>query len=56
MAMTATATQDTLDCITEHLSFENPTIIGLPPNRQNIKYIIEKSIDIPTFVTSQSTN
>jgi len=49
MAMTATATQDTLNCMTEHLSSENPTIIGLPPNRLNIKYIIEKSIEIPTF-------
>ena len=33
MALTATATQDTLDCVVEHLSLENHVIIGLPPNR-----------------------
>ena len=49
MALTATATQDTLDCVVEHLSLENHVIIGLPPNRPNIKYIIEKGIDIRTF-------
>lgn len=28
---------------------EDPSIIGLPPDRVNIKYIIESGIDIPTF-------
>lgn len=49
IALTATATKETLDCVIQHLSMENPVIIGLPPNRLNIKYIVENSTDIPTF-------
>lgn len=28
---------------------ENPSIIGLPPNRPNIKYVVARRSDMPTF-------
>ena len=49
MAPTATATKETLDSAIQHLSMENPSIVGLPPNRPNIKYIVERNTGIHTF-------
>ena len=49
LALTATATRDTLDCVSHSLSLEDPKIIGLPPNRSNIKYVVERSTGIAEF-------
>jgi len=50
LALTATATKDTLDCVSHSLSLENPAIIGLPPNQLNIKYTIEYRTGIVEFL------
>ena len=44
MALTATATKQTFECAVERLSMCNPVVIGLPPNRQNIKYVLKPAI------------
>ena len=49
LALTATATRDTLDCVSHSLSLEDPKIIGLPPNRPNIKYVVERPTSIAEF-------
>jgi len=38
LALTATATKETLDVVTERLSLKDPAVIGLPPDRENIKF------------------
>ena len=40
LALTATATKETVDCIMEQLSMKDPTIIGVNTDRSNIKYMI----------------
>jgi len=49
LALTATATRETLDCVLDSLSLEDPAIIGMPPNRPNIRYTIEHPIGILDF-------
>ena len=44
MALTATATKQTFECVVEKLSMYKPVVIGLPPNRQNIKYVLKPAI------------
>jgi len=46
LALTATSTHETLKCITSHLSLEDSVIIGLPPDRSNIKYTIRPVVPI----------
>lgn len=41
LALTATATKETFDYITKHLSLQDPIIIGLSPDRSNIKYSVK---------------
>jgi len=41
IALTATATAEVLRTVTHKLCLENPSVIGLTPNRENIKYSIE---------------
>ena len=41
LALTATATKETLDIVTERLSLKNPAVIGLPPDRENIKFNVK---------------
>ena len=36
LALTATATKEILDCVINQLSMKNPTIVGLPPERDNV--------------------
>lgn len=47
LALTATATRESFNSISKSLLLDNPILIGLPPNRINIKYIVKKcpSID-----------
>ena len=49
LAVTATATKETLDSVTCRLSMEKPVLIGLPPNRINIKYIVQPCPSITEF-------
>ena len=41
MALTATATKATLDCVIARLGMQNPVVIGLAPDRPNIKLTVE---------------
>ena len=52
VALTATATSDTLRVVTQRLSLINPTIVALPPYRENISYRIHHKIDIDSFTAS----
>lgn len=36
LALTATATKETLECVINRLSMKNPTVIGLSPERDNV--------------------
>ena len=47
LALTATATKETLECVTSRLSLEDPVVIGLPPDRANIKYSVMQLVAIP---------
>ena len=47
MALTATATKSTLDCVISRLALQDPVIIGLPPDRPNIKLLVEPYPSIP---------
>ena len=49
LAVTATATKETLDSVTVRLSMEKPVLIGLPPDRINIKYIVQPCPSITEF-------
>lgn len=42
LALTATATKETLESVKNRLSLQDPAIIGLPPDRINIKYIVKE--------------
>ena len=41
MALTATATKDTLSSVKMRLAMKDPVIVGLPPDRPNIKLVTE---------------
>jgi len=41
LALTATATQETLDVVTDRLALKEPVIIGLQPDKNNIKYLVK---------------
>ena len=40
MALTATATRETHDCIMKRLTMQTPKVIGLSPERDNIKFCV----------------
>ena len=40
MALTATATKQTLSTVIDRIEMKNPVLIGLPPERSNIMYIV----------------
>lgn len=46
LAVTATATTETFHVVTQRLSMDNPTIIALPPHRDNIMDRVDPSIDV----------
>lgn len=43
MALTATATSSTRKYVCQKLGMLNPTIVSEPPNKPNIKYVVEKN-------------
>jgi len=49
MALTATATKETLDVVKTCLSLVNPVVVGLSPNRPNIKLYVEGCRELETF-------
>lgn len=42
MALTATATKETRTCIIKSLNMQKPTIVSIPPVKDNIMYAIAK--------------
>jgi len=46
MVLTATATRTTLSSVKSRLTMEDPVIVGLPPNRPNIKMNVEPCPDL----------
>jgi len=46
LALTATATKETYDVIVKRLSLENPTVVALPPFRNNISYSVQPKVDV----------
>ena len=55
LAVTATATKETLDSVTCRLSLENPVLIGLPPDRINIKYAVQPCPNLTEFCSQLAT-
>ena len=49
LAVTATATKETLNSVTCRLSMETPVLIGLPPDRINIKYSVKPCPSLTEF-------
>ena len=49
LAVTATATKETLDSVTCRLSMEKPVLIGLPPDTINIKYVVQPCPNLTEF-------
>ena len=49
LAVTATATKETLDSVTCCLSMEKPVLIRLPPDRINIKYVVQPCPNLTEF-------
>ena len=52
LALTATATQQTVDCVIERLSMKDITVIGDNIDRSNIKYILGPKISQAEFCAS----
>ena len=46
LALTVTATKETYDVIVKRLSLENPTVVALPPFRNNISYSVQPKVDV----------
>jgi len=51
MALTATATRDTLDSVVQRLSLKVPAVIAIYPNRSNISYELLDKTTIDEFTT-----
>ena len=52
MALTATATNQTISVVSSHLAMDDPMIIGLNADRSNIKYIVKPSESIKQLSTT----
>ena len=51
VALTATATDETLDIVCGRLSMDNPVVVALPPYRDNITYQLHPKVDLDKFTT-----
>lgn len=56
MALTATATAETLRIVSNRLCMINPVIVALPPHRDNVCYQVKNKIDLEEFSTRLCTN
>ena len=52
IALTATATAETLTIVSQRLCMVNPVVVALPPYRDNIAYQIRTNVDLDAFTTS----
>lgn len=52
MALTATATRQTLDCVVERLSMKSPAVIGLSPEKDNITFNLNPAPTLYEFCSS----
>lgn len=52
MALTATATKQTVSVVTDHLAMSDPVMIGLNLDRANIKYIVKPSRSLRELSTT----
>ena len=52
IALTATATSETLRVVSQRLSIIHPTIVALPPYRENISYRVHERTDLDSYTTS----
>ena len=43
LALTATATKSTREVVTKLLNVKNPSIISIPPNKDNVIYTVSKN-------------
>lgn len=50
LALTATATIETLRAVENRLNLQNPVIVALPPDRQNIFFTVLKQPEMEVFV------
>ena len=55
LALTATATQETLQVVTERLSMKDIALVALPPSRVNIMFKIQPLQNLDEFSTTLST-
>ena len=46
LVLTATATQDTFECVKDRLPMKDVALIGLHPGRRNIKFIVKPTIKV----------
>ena len=54
LALTATATCDTLDVIAKRLSLRNHVVVALPPNRPNIKLTVQSAKSLQEYALELS--
>ena len=54
MALTVTSTKTTLSSVKSQLTMEDAVVIGLPPDRSNIKMIVEPCTDMMVLCESLS--
>ncbi len=55
LALTATATQETLQVVSQCLSLKDVVVVALPPDRPNIMYEVQPLQTLEEFSTSLST-
>lgn len=55
MALTATTTSSTLTIVSRRLSLDNPVVVALPPNKDNITYNVHEKVDIDDFKNTLCT-
>jgi len=55
LALTATATKETLRCVEDRLAMKDVKVIGLHSSRPNIKYIVKSSILVEELATMLTT-
>lgn len=56
LALTATATQKSLEVVTQHLSMNDVALVALPPSRANITFKIQPLQNLDEFSTSLSSS
>ena len=56
VALTATATKETISAVAKRLNLKSPKIIALPPDRPNISYSVMQQPDLETIVDELARN